>query len=690
MATKITAIANASWAQTMRLLLAFCAALGLFVPAPAHAAATVTDMVLVSYVWTQRSAVDATFTITVQNGSPALVAAEATVQSNSPASVVIKGTVKLGAIAAGAKLTSTDTFTIRQDRNLRFDPSALVWTVRDVLPNPEAGAPALLFSDLVSGPNSGNSDDSQPGQVAGLDGAIVTLWGRNLGATAGTVKVAGIAARIYSWGQATAPADLSTRHGLQMVVFQVPSSAPLGTVDIELSVAGVNSNPLPFVIRPGAMRYVRVGGNDGGDGTYQRPWAKVSVAALRLLPGDILYLGDGVVQSAQEGDRSTMDLDRDAAAFGTRLLPKAIVGYPGATARIGTDTLDAWSTFVSGSPTAAVWWTMSKLVLTGRNVAAAYNTGFRLVGNRVSAPLGNDQTGAIGGLDSADLYVLGNELTSCGYPGTSKLYHPMYIQSNERSVPPRLPNSDNREIAWNYLHDNAAYDGINLYREGQYSAYMTRTRVHDNWIENQTGRGMLIGTYLTGHDNHFYNNVILRAGLGPVPAPPFQNDPAFGYVCVDINAGAVDNPPTTIHFYNNTLVGCGFSGGPLNSAGAMAIGNAYAFDLDFRNNLIVTMGFPFVTAYSTAARTQAAKNLWSGDGGSTTDPATAALFAGRVLGEPDLLNPAAGNLRLGPNSAALDRGSATGVVPGNDFDGVPRPQGAGIDIGAFERRALIR
>ncbi len=43
-----------------------------------------------------------------------------------------------------------------------------------------ASAPVLCFSDLASGPKSGNSDNSL-GQSVDQDGAIVTLWGRNLG-----------------------------------------------------------------------------------------------------------------------------------------------------------------------------------------------------------------------------------------------------------------------------------------------------------------------------------------------------------------------------------------------------------------------------------------------------------------------------------------------------------------------------
>lgn len=549
------------------------------------------------------------------------------------------------------------------------------------------GAPVLLFTDLVSGPSSGNSDDSQPGQTAGEDGAIVTVWGKHLGTTRGTIRVGGQTARVYSWANATAPADLFTRHQLQAIAFQIPHGVSAGSTTIVAEVGGTMTNSLPFTVRPGTIRYVKTTGNDATTtGSWQQPYAKVSVAVERMQAGDITYLADGVTQQLPEGDRSTLDLDRSPARLGTAAAPKTLASYPGATARIGTADLNAWSLFVSGAPNPAPYWTISKLVLMGRNVAAAYSTGFRLIGNHVSAPKGDDQTGAIGGDDSSDLYVLGNELTNTGYAGTSKLYHPMYIQSRESSQPPRLPASNNREIGWNYLHDNKSFDGINFYREGQYSAYMTNTRCHDNFIVNQTGRGMLIGTFLTGPDNYFYNNVIVRSGVGPPPAGPFMNDPAFGYVCVDLNAGAVGNPPTTIHFYNNTLYGCGFGGGPNNTAGMIAIGSAYQWDLDFRNNLIVSTGFPFLQPYSTTMRTTADKNLWAGDGGVVPSPGMAQIFQGAVAGDPKLVDPVNGDVRLQQGSAAIDQGSSMMPVPSVDFDMTPRPQGAGIDLGAFEYR----
>src|SRR2546426_7571081 len=46
-------------------------------------------------------------------------------------------------------------------------------------PPPPPVTPTLFFSDLESGPNTGNTDTSL-GQVSGQNGAIVTIWGANL------------------------------------------------------------------------------------------------------------------------------------------------------------------------------------------------------------------------------------------------------------------------------------------------------------------------------------------------------------------------------------------------------------------------------------------------------------------------------------------------------------------------------
>ena len=80
-----------------------------------------------------------------------------------------------------------------------------------------ADKPILCFSDIVGGPKTGNSDVSL-GQTANQHGAIVTIWGKNLGSTQGTSEIwcnGAKAAYVYSWKNADKPADLFSYHKMQ-------------------------------------------------------------------------------------------------------------------------------------------------------------------------------------------------------------------------------------------------------------------------------------------------------------------------------------------------------------------------------------------------------------------------------------------------------------------------------------------
>ena len=135
----------------------------------AWGAASVTGINQVSATRVGRTTYNYTYTINVSNGASALANAVATVTSNAAATTIIQGTVSLGTLAANASITSTNTFTLQQNRLVQFDPTQLVWTVTgtalDVVPNvvglsQSAAGSAFTGAGLVLGSISQQSSTS--------------------------------------------------------------------------------------------------------------------------------------------------------------------------------------------------------------------------------------------------------------------------------------------------------------------------------------------------------------------------------------------------------------------------------------------------------------------------------------------------------------------------------------------------
>ncbi|MCM3877371.1 MAG: IPT/TIG domain-containing protein, partial [Thermoanaerobaculia bacterium] len=309
--------------------------------------------------------------------------------------------------------------------------------------------PVLYFSDLTSGPSTGNTDSSG-GRVAGRDGAIVTLWGRNFGSSLPGVRVfcGGVeASSTYGLSDATAPANLSAFHRMQKLSFQVGASAGAGVGEITVVVGGQTSNPLPFTVRPGNIRFVTTTGDDAsGNGSWTSPWRTIPKAVESLAPGDVAYVGDGVDQIVESAFDAAVNLGTNGEAG----RPKAVVVYPGARSRVGSETLGrAFHSYDALQDRASSHWVVSGFTVTTAEVGISGQTGFRVVGNFVTAPQGDGLDGAIGVLGD-DVAVLGNELFNVGSPQCGKLYHAIYVSGIRRDAAPRAATEQNRELGWNY------------------------------------------------------------------------------------------------------------------------------------------------------------------------------------------------------------------------------------------------
>jgi hypothetical protein len=559
----------------------------------------------------------------------------------------------------------------------------VVWVLATGRSDGARPGPVLCFSDLVGGPNSGSTESSPGGPAAG-DGAIVTVWGFNLGTGGGDDKLycnGAEASFYYYWGPAMSAANLASSHGMQMISFQVNRKSQVGSGGIQVIVEGRPSNSLPFTVRPGRVRFVRVTGDDvAGSGSWADPWRTITKACESLEPGDIAYVCDGVHQTNETGFDAAVNL----GASGTAQNPKALVVYPGAVSHVGNPNLErAFHIWDPDSGTYSEYWILSKFTVTTRAVGIFAANGFRVVGNRLTAPTADEgMDGALYAIGN-DVYLLGNELHNVGSSQSrDKMLHVVYVTGVRRDDPPRAATEKNREIAWNYLHDNGTNRGMQIYSEQANSAYLEQHRIHDNVIVNQRGDGILLGSYVTG-ENWLYNNLIVRAGLGPA----YDDGTSQLGIHIDTGHMSVPKAQTLIHCYHNTLYGCGWPDAPsLDESGALLV-TQEALGLSsvrFDNNLIYSTGAPYLARDSAPFPSGDHRNCWYGQGAAPVWDTAA------IVSDPGFADVGAADFRLNADSPCLDAGLDLTVFVERDLAGVQRPQGQAVDVGAYERPAPVR
>lgn len=555
--------------------------------------------------------------------------------------------------------------------------ASIPWMLGTAVARSWAAAPVLYFSDITSGPRSGNGDTSG-GQVSGQNGAIVTVWGVNLGSDQGTSKIycnGAEAVHYYTWGNATGPSNLSKFHQMQVVSFAVSGQSTEGNGTIYAIVNGVKSNALKFTVRDGNIYFVSTKGNDSsGTGSWSKPWRTIPGGVRNLVAGDILYVGNGVNQTTETDYSACVNLGRD----GTKTEPIAVIVYPGATSRVGSNTLErAFFNYSWDDNAYTTYWVVSRFTITTRSIGVATGRGCRVIGNYITAPQGDGMDGAIN-IEGSDVFALGNELYKVGRSSCSKLYHGIYGKGVRLDDPPRAPTETNREIAWNYIHDCQCNRAINIYNEQPYAAFLEKHRVHDNVIVNQHGDGIMLGYYVTGK-NWIYNNLIVKAGMGP----EWPDDASY-HTGIRINAGHEDRRTAQIYCYQNTLYGCGWAGAadPASSGHLLVSPEAISTGtrVDFKNNIVYSTGEPYMASESVSLPSGAYRNAWFGDGGAPSWDTSA------INSDPRFVSTAGSDFRLQTGSPCRDSGSKLAPAV-RDLLGIVRPQGSGVDLGVYESTA---
>ena len=199
-------------------------------------------------------------------------------------------------------------------------------------------------------------------------------------------------------------------------------------------------------------------------------------------------------------------------------------------------------------------------------------------------------------------------------------------------------------IGWEGVHLNTTVES-NLFLHNQASASL-------NLASGSSG-GACADTLTTG--STFINNVVagnVAAQGGGIVLQATRQGQLVNNTLVD-NAGSgvtVDSPQSPITLVNNIVV-------------------------SHTMGISVTQGSTITVSYT----------LWHGNdadiGGDGTINQTHP-----VMGDPAFADPAAGDYHLTLASAARDAGDPAGVppAPDQDADGVARPQGPAVDIGAYE------
>jgi len=462
-----------------------------------------------------------------------------------------------------------------------------------------AASPTLFFTDLTSGPV----------------GAIVTVYGANLVPS-------------VTLNQVNASVIASTA---AKVSFVVPATTS-GSITVG------NSNALPFTVRAGNIYYVDINGSDSNPGSASAPWATIPNAFNKAQCGDIVYVMNGVTQTATDNYGASLSVQRICSQAN----PLALVGYPGATVTIGSINGAEYgirNPDINGDGYNGM--VFANLVIRASNtgIKDTGNLYWRIVGNDFSCPYGSGEAACAMMDQASNIQFLGNSIHDTGTGGT-KYYHSFYATTN----------SNNIEVGWNNIYNNQSCRGIQFYSTSGSPQY--NLIVHDNVVTGQECDGINFSTVdATLGPIEAYNNVVYHVGLGGT------NDGTPNYAC--IASLGYGNPGGSAMFYGNTLADCGSAGG--NTAGAITVMTGSPQVL-FTSNLVIQN--PGEVVYSP----NSASSLVTADSNVLLTSGTAGVVN-------SLYQLVAGSPAIGAGTAYA------GML--YDLAGNPRPQTGASDAGAL-------
>jgi hypothetical protein len=534
-----------------------------------------------------------------------------------------------------------------------------------------AGAPQILYTDIVAGPNTGGENSN---------GTYLSIFGVNFGSSISNVSVTvggGAVAKVIYLGASNGRPDI------QQVSVQLGANAKTGPIVV--TVGGVASNnDQTFTVSSGNLYFVdNVNGNDSNDGSFTAPFQTLAHIQDSLKAGDFVILKSNTATPYTTSSTSVWAVKVGGTSASAAV---TLMGYPGQFPYFNGQSCTKAGVYVyDGSVNSYINVVGMKIDAAGTEGAVDVEnssvTGWRVVNNELlMTTASNTNAGGLAGQGLA-MYWVGNHIHDTAGASVDQT-HGIYVNNGPGTY----------EIAYNWIENIKAGSGIQL--DGPQGASISTitagAHVHHNIVHDTQKYGIELGNYggTAGFmtDEAVWDNLVYNTRLS-------------GLIFNTITSLA----PLTAVVYNNTFYNVATGGG----YGAIDNDNGSSLtgmSITFTNNIVIPhSGSSYFTELSSStglAAVAGSDNLFSGGSGSTlgsspitstptfTSPPASPVASGQPLPNMTLTSGSVG-IGAGSNTVSSGNGLAamtffpafTGVT--NDLNGLPL-QSSSVDVGAVQ------
>jgi len=416
----------------------------------------------------------------------------------------------------------------------------------------------------------------------------------------------------------------------------------------------------------GSAYYVSPSGDDENTGSFNSPWETIGQACNSLAAGDTVFVLTGTYSERVVPESS-------GSSSSNRIFYMA---YPGDNPVIdgtGVALPAAWGGLVEISE-------KSHIVFSGftvQNAGSEDNHCGILVESSSDITIQgcttyNSVSSGIGVWDCSDLVLSNNEIELACNDGEQECI--------------TVAGTSNFEVSSNYVHNSGpgtiGGEGIDI-KDG-----CSDGEVYDNVVHGINRIGIYVDSWdKPTHRINVYSNLVYdttddgfalasEAG-GLLSDISVYNNITYGNTNSGITVASWGEPVSSHPMQDITIVNNTFYGNGSSTWGVgICVENPDADNVTIRNNVISENVFGQILVEEVGSGLQVDYNLFYGTGDS--------YGTNYITDDPELVDPDNGDFHLQSSSPAVDAGSST-EAPAFDFEGITRPQGAGYDMGAYER-----